>query len=107
VLHDPQATDRISAVETLCKIGATDREDRAVILEWLKTADDATAAFPLWFLVLSSNSSERESDEAALAKLLSSQDGIARLRAGEMGISTTEVGSRVAEMVSSSEKVGS
>jgi 3-isopropylmalate dehydrogenase len=28
------------------------------------------------------------------------------LRAGEMGISTTEVGSRVAEMVSSSEKVG-
>jgi len=29
------------------------------------------------------------------------------LRAGEMGISTTEVGSRVAEMVSSSEKVGS
>lgn len=81
VLHDPQATDRISAVESLCKIGVTQREDRPVILEWLKTADDATAAFPRWFLVLSSNASEREADESALAKLLSSQDPVARLRA--------------------------
>lgn len=81
VLHDPQATDRISAAESLCKIGATQREDRAVILDWLKTADDAAAAFPRWFLVLSSNSSERQNDEAALAKLLSSNDPVARLRA--------------------------
>lgn len=81
VLHDPQASDRISAVESLCKIGATHREDRAVIFEWLKTADDSTAAFPRWFLILSSNGSEREADEAALAKLSSSPDPIARLRA--------------------------
>jgi hypothetical protein len=47
----------------------------------LKTADDATAAFPRWLLVMSGNRSERASDEVGLAKLLSSSDPVARLRA--------------------------
>jgi HEAT repeat protein len=81
VLHDPQATDRISASESLGKINAAIRADREMILNWLKTADDATAPFPRWNLVLSADSSERANDEAALAKLLSSNDPIARLRA--------------------------
>jgi hypothetical protein len=81
VLQDPQATDRISAAESLGKLNAVKRSDRDVILKWLTTADDATAAFPCWLLVLSSNADEREHDEAALAKLLSSNDAVARLRA--------------------------
>ena len=81
VMHDPQATDRISSAESLGKINAAIRADREVILNWLKTADDATAPFLLWNLVLSANSSERANDEAALARLLSSNDPVARLRA--------------------------
>jgi HEAT repeat protein len=52
-----------------------------VIEQWLVTAADATAAFPLWLLVLSSNPAERASDEARLAKLIESKDPVARLRA--------------------------
>ena len=81
VLRDPQATDRISAAESLGKINAVSRADRDLISDWLTTADDATAPFPRWLLVLSSNPSERDKDEAALAKLVSSNDPIARLRA--------------------------
>ncbi len=81
VMHDPQAIDRISAAESLGKLHAASRSDRALISNWLMTADDATAPFPRWLLVLSSTPSERETDEAALAKFLSSNDAIARLRA--------------------------
>jgi solute:Na+ symporter, SSS family len=81
VMHDPQAIDRVSAAESLGKINAASRADRDVILNWLKMADDATAAFPRWLLVLSSNPSERASDEAGLANLLCSNDPAARLRA--------------------------
>jgi HEAT repeat protein len=80
-LNDPQATDRISAAESLGKLDATTRADRAVILQWLKTADDATAAFPRWLLVLSSTATERNEDEAALAVLVRSNDPVARIRA--------------------------
>jgi HEAT repeat protein len=81
VMHDPQAIDRVSAAESLGKLDAASRSDRDFILDWLKSADDATAAFPRWLLVLSSNLSERASDEASLAKILSSSDPVARLRA--------------------------
>lgn len=81
VMRDAQAIDRVSAAESLGKINAASRSDRDFILNWLTTADDATAPFPRWLLVLSSNPSERESDEAALAKLLSSNDPVAQLRA--------------------------
>jgi HEAT repeat protein len=80
-MRDPQASDRVSAAESLGKLNAANRSDREFILDWLKTADDATAAFPRWLLILSSNSSERAEDEASLAKLLNSTDPIARLRA--------------------------
>jgi HEAT repeat protein len=80
-LNDPQATDRISAAESLGKLDAARSDDRAVIFEWLKTADDATAAFPRWLLVLSSNVGERHEDEAALAALVGSADPVAQIRA--------------------------
>jgi HEAT repeat protein len=80
-LHDTQAIDRISAAESLGKLNATTRDDRSVILQWLKTADDATAAFPRWLLVLSSTAGERNGDEAALAALARSNDAVARIRA--------------------------
>ncbi len=79
-MHDLKAIDRISAAESLGKINAASRADRDFILNWVSTADDATAAFPRWLLVLSGNSSEREQEEAALVKLLGSADPIARLR---------------------------
>jgi hypothetical protein len=81
VMRDKQATDRISAAETLGKLNAASRADRDFISDWLTTADDAAAPFPRWLLVLSSNPAEREKAEAALAKLVSSSDPIARLRA--------------------------
>jgi hypothetical protein len=80
-MNDTQAIDRISAAESLGKLNATTREDRSVILQWLKTADDATAAFPRWLLVLSSDVGERNEDEAALAALVRSNDAVARIRA--------------------------
>jgi hypothetical protein len=81
VMRDPQAVDRISAAESLGKLNAASRADRDLISDWLTTADDAASPFPRWLLVLSSNPSEREKDEASLAKLVSSSDTIARLRA--------------------------
>ena len=81
VVGDATATDRISAAESLGKLNAAERSDRPVIMEWLKTADDATAPFPRWNLVLSSTAAERTAEEEALAKLLSSSDPVARLRA--------------------------
>src|SRR4051812_33989675 len=66
-LNDPQAVDRISAAESLGKLDAASRDDRAVVFQWLKTADNSAAAFPGWLLVLSSNARERREDEAALA----------------------------------------
>lgn len=81
VMRDPQAVDRISAAESLGKLNAASRADRDLISDWLTTADDASAPFPRWLLVLSSNPSERENDEAALAKLLNSNVPVARLRA--------------------------
>ncbi len=81
-VRDPQATDRISAAESLGKLNAVTRADREVMIEWLKTADDAAAAFPRWDMVLSASSAERERDEAALAGMLDSSDPVARLRAG-------------------------
>lgn len=81
VLHDPKASDRISAAESLAKLNAAAHFDREVILNWLTTANPATAAFPRWLLVLASSGGEREQEEAALAKLLSAGDAVARLRA--------------------------
>jgi HEAT repeat protein len=80
-MHDPQAIDRISAAESLGKLNAASRADRNLITDWIATADDATAAFPRWLMVLSSTPSERATDEAGLAALLNSKDPVARLRA--------------------------
>jgi hypothetical protein len=80
VLRDPQAADRVSAAESLGKLNAVTRADRDVVHEWLKTADDASAPFPRWLLVLSADPNEREHEEAGLAALLYSSDPIARLR---------------------------
>lgn len=82
VLHDSNATDRISASESLGKLDAAKVADSETILQWLTTADDATAAFPRWLLCLSSSGADRESNETALAKYLRSSDAVARLRAG-------------------------
>jgi len=91
VMLDSAAPDRLGAAESLDKIGRVNRADRPAIEQWLRSADDATAAFPLWFLVLSgdandtnhgNHSSERARDEARLARLLESNDAMARLRAG-------------------------
>ncbi len=80
-MMDPLAIDRISAAESLGKLDAASRSDREFIAQWLKTADDATAPFPCWLQVLSSNESERSIDEARLVQLLTSSDPVARLRA--------------------------
>ncbi len=80
-MNDPQATDRVSAAESLGKLNAANRDDRSVIFQWLKTADDATAAFPRWLLILSSTAGERHEDEVALAALVRSNDPVARIRA--------------------------
>lgn len=80
-MRDPNTIDRVSAAESLGKLNAASRADREFIFEWLKSADDASAPFPTWLLVLSSNVEERSKDETALAKFLSSSDPVARLRA--------------------------
>ena len=81
VSRDTGAVDRISAAESLGKLNTVSRADRDFIRQWAGSADDATAAFPRWLLVLSSNPAERPNDEAMLAGLLSSSDPVARLRA--------------------------
>lgn len=81
VASDPEASDRVSAAETLGKLHAATPADRQFLFAWLATADDATAAFPRWLLVQTSGPAEREKDEAALAKLLGSKDPVARARA--------------------------
>lgn len=78
---DAQGPDRLHAVESLAKLGIAPRADRPAVEQWLATADDATNAFALWWLVLSSQPAERAADEARLAKLVASPDAIARLRA--------------------------
>ena len=80
-LNDPQAIDRISAAESLGKLDAASRDDRAVVFQWLKTADNASAPYPRWLLVLSSTARERSDDEAALAAFVRSDDPVARIRA--------------------------
>jgi len=88
VMLDSAAPDRLGAAESLDKIGRVNRADRPAIEQWLRDADDATAAFPLWFLALASDTnhgnhaSERARDVARLARLLESNDPMARLRAG-------------------------
>jgi HEAT repeat protein len=82
VLRDPDATDRISAAESLGKLQAANPGDDEIISQWLTTADDATAVFPRWLLCLSSSNATRGATEAALAKHLGSPDAVARLRAG-------------------------
>jgi hypothetical protein len=82
VLHNPQAADRVSAAESLGKLAAADPNDREIISRWLLDADDATAVFPRWLLVLSSAGKDRETNESGLVKLLTSPDAVARLRAG-------------------------
>ncbi len=80
-LHDPAAIDRISASESLGKLNAASKDDDEIILHWLLTADAATAPFPRWLLVLSSNKAERPVRENDLAKLLTSSNPVVRLRA--------------------------
>jgi len=91
VMLDSAAPDRLGAAESLDKIGRVNRADRPAIEQWLRDADDATAAFPLWFLVLASDRAPADSHHshdshdshlARLARLLESNDPMARLRAG-------------------------
>jgi SSS family solute:Na+ symporter len=78
---DAQGPDRLQAAESLAKLGAANRSDRPAIEQWLASANDATAAFLLWLLLLSSDAAERDRDEVRLAGLLDSSDSMARLRA--------------------------
>lgn len=82
VMHDPNAADRLQAAESLCKLGASDASDIPMLEQWLKTADDATAPFPQWLLILSHPLGQRSSHEARLTKFLESDANVARLRAG-------------------------
>ncbi len=81
VMLDESAPDRVGAAESLAKLGVADRADRAPLEQWLAKADDPTAVFPLWLLVLSSNDAERATDEERLARYVDSHEPIARLRA--------------------------
>jgi HEAT repeat protein len=81
VMLDSTALDRLQAVESLCKLNAANPADLGAVQKWLQSADDATAAFPCWFLVLSSTTTQRAAAEERLAKLLDSSDAVARLRA--------------------------
>jgi SSS family solute:Na+ symporter len=78
---DPQAPDRLHAAECLAKLGLATPAERPALGQWPAAADEATSAYALWLLVLSSNSSERAGDEARLAGLLNSTNSLARLRA--------------------------
>jgi hypothetical protein len=82
VMLDEAAPDRAGAAESLAKLGVADRADRAPLEQWLTQADGATAVFPLWLRLLSSTETERRADEARLASYLTSNDVIARMRAG-------------------------
>jgi HEAT repeat protein len=82
VLRNPQASDRVSAAESLGKLDAAVQSDREIISHWLLTADDATAVFPRWLLELLNDGDDGEANEGALAKFLTSPDAVARLRAG-------------------------
>jgi hypothetical protein len=81
VMLDPTASDRLQAVESLCKLNAVNPADQGAVQKWLASADDATAAFPRWFLVSSSPPAQRAVEEERLARLLDSADAVARLRA--------------------------
>ncbi len=82
VMLDAEASDRLSAAESLAKMSVGLPADLAEIEKWVAAADEATVPFPLWLLVLSSPAEERGRQESRLASLLDSKDEIARLRAG-------------------------
>jgi|CZKM01.1.fsa_nt_gi hypothetical protein len=90
VMLDSTASDRLQAVESLCKLNAANPADQGAVQKWLQSADDATAAFPCWFLALSSIATQRAAAEERLAKLLDSSDAVARIRAacavGRLGL---------------------
>jgi len=81
IMIDPQSTNRLSAAESLGKLGLADPADRSVLEEWLLATDDATKGFALWVLALSSEGAQRTEDERRLASLLESSVSDARLRA--------------------------
>lgn len=81
IMIDPQSSDRLSAAESLGKLGLVNPADRSVLEQWLLATDDATKTFALWVLALSSEGSQRAEDERRLADLLESSDPAARLRA--------------------------
>jgi HEAT repeat protein len=81
IMIDPQSPDRLSAAESLGKLGLANPADRSVLEQWLLATDDATKAFVLWVLALSSEGSQRAEDERRLANLLESSAPVARLRA--------------------------
>jgi hypothetical protein len=78
---DSTAPDRLQAVESLCKLDAANPADLEAVQKWLASADEASAAFPRWFLVISSPPAQRAAEEERLALLLDSTDVVARLRA--------------------------
>jgi SSS family solute:Na+ symporter len=80
-LLDSQAPDRLHAAESLAKLDLATPAERPAIKQWLAAADEATSAYLLWLLVISSGSFERASDETLLANLLDSTNSVARLRA--------------------------
>lgn len=80
IMLDGAAPDRLGATESLAKLGVASRADRPPLEQWLTTADDATAPFPLWLLLHSSTAAERPSEERRLARLVDSAEPIARLR---------------------------
>jgi HEAT repeat protein len=93
ILIGPVAEDRLVAVETLAKL-AVDLSPPtiAAIRLWLANSDEATRPFLHWSLMASPSISLPSEHEAALVKLLESDDPIARLRAAYVFGRQTEPG---------------
>jgi hypothetical protein len=83
VMCDPQAPDRLAAVESLAKLGLGDEADQATLKQWLEVADNGPAPFLHWLLILSATTTtERAQHQAAVVRLLDAPEEVARLRAG-------------------------
>ena len=83
VATDPQAEDRLFAVESMGKLGVVpDKEDAQNILDWARQAAPADVAFACWPLLLSSDAQvNAHAVQAELARLLEHDNPLARLRA--------------------------
>jgi len=78
ILHDHSATDRLFALETLCKLGESELpEDQASVNSIIEDVGEAAMPFVLWYRL----DSQRDTADQALIRLLDSESGTTRLRA--------------------------